>query len=115
MKTLTCLIMFVALLAACGGKVDTQVTTVSTTIYFTAPGDDGDSIGCATTYDFRYSTEATLTEAAWPTAKQVTGEPVPKCAGAKETVFVSGLPYATKIFFALKTIDDVGNTSPSTT
>lgn len=56
-------------------------TINSVTITWTSPGDDG-STGTATTYDIRYST-ATITEANWNSATQVSGEPSPKAAGQK--------------------------------
>ncbi len=76
---------------------------------WTAPGDDG-STGTATTYDIRYST-STITEGNWASATQSTGEPTPQVAGTVQTLRVSGLDWNTTYYFAMKTSDEVPNTS----
>ncbi|MBU1046500.1 fibronectin type III domain-containing protein [Patescibacteria group bacterium] len=84
-------------------------TTSSINLTWTAPGDDGTS-GTATNYDIRYST-ATITEGNWASATQATGEPTPSVAGTSESMTVSGLSPSTLYYFAMKTSDEVPNTS----
>jgi hypothetical protein len=86
-----------------------QPTTTSLTLAWTAPGDDGVS-GTAYQYDIRYST-ATITDANWGSALQVTGEPSPSVAGTLQTCTVTGLAEGTKYYCALKTSDEVPNWS----
>ncbi len=76
---------------------------------WTAPGDDGNS-GTASLYDLRYHT-ATITEANWDSAVQVSNEPVPHVAGTPETCTVVGLNESTSYYFAIKTADEVPNWS----
>ncbi len=85
------------------------VTTSSIVVTWTAPGDDASS-GTATTYDLRYSTSA-ITSGNFDSATQVTGEPTPSVAGSSETKTVTGLSSGTTYYFALKTSDEVPNTS----
>jgi len=84
-------------------------TTSSVYLLWTAPGDD-ELEGTAESYDIRYYSEP-ITDANWPIASQFDGEPAPKPAGRVETVNIDGLDESTKYFFAVKTTDDVGNTS----
>ncbi|MBI2926487.1 MAG: S8 family serine peptidase [Verrucomicrobia bacterium] len=84
---------------------------VSVTLTWTAPGDDG-SGGTAYAYDVRYRTDGPVTEANWATATPATGEPNPQPAGAAETFIVEGLAPQTTYYFALKSLDEAGNTSP---
>ncbi len=84
-------------------------TTNSVTLSWTAPGDDGIS-GTAASYDIRYST-ANITEANWASATQVSGEPLPQIAGTNQSMTISGLSTATTYYFAMKTSDEVPNTS----
>ena len=84
-------------------------TSNSVTLNWTAPGDDG-STGTATTYDIRRST-ATITDANWASATAVTGEPAPQVAGTAQSMTVSGLSASTTYYFAMKTADEVPNTS----
>ena len=85
----------------------------SLTLTWTAPGDDG-SIGIATSYDIRYSTSA-IDESNWDSATQVTGEPAPAGAGTVQNMIVSGLSPSTTYYFAIKTSDEVPNTSAIST
>ncbi|GEM_PF-4230855 len=85
------------------------VTSSSIVVTWTAPGDDG-STGAATTYDLRYSTSA-ITEGNFSSANQVSGEPTPSIAGSAESMTISGLSPSTTYFFAMKTSDEVPNTS----
>jgi len=84
-------------------------TTSSLVVSWTAPGDDA-STGTATTYDLRYST-ATITDGNFASATQVSGEPTPSVAGSSESKTVTGLSQGTTYYFALKTSDEVPNTS----
>ncbi|MBI5742653.1 MAG: fibronectin type III domain-containing protein [Candidatus Niyogibacteria bacterium] len=84
-------------------------TQTSINLNWTSPGDDG-STGTATTYDIRYST-ATIIEGNWASATQVTGEPAPQIAGTNQSMTVSGLSAGTTYYFAMKTSDEVPNTS----
>ena len=86
-----------------------EITTSSTTLTWTAPGDDG-SQGTASQYDIRYSTSE-ITEATWNSATQCTGEPTPQTAGSSENFTVTGLTPDTTYYFALKTADEVPNWS----
>lgn len=84
-------------------------TSNSINLVWTAPGDDGNT-GTASSYDVRYSTSA-ITEANWSSATQAIGEPTPSAAGANESMTVSGLVSDTTYYFAIKTSDEVPNTS----
>lgn len=84
-------------------------TTSTIDLDWTAPGDD-DSTGIATSYDIRYST-STINDGNWSSATQVSGEPTPSAAGSSESMTVSGLLANTPYFFAIKTSDEVPNTS----
>ena len=85
-------------------------TSTSVSLAWTAPGDDG-TTGQATTYDLRYSLAPIVTSTNWNAATQVGGETPPKLAGSPETFTVNGLTPANTYYFAIKTIDDVGNIS----
>ncbi len=76
---------------------------------WTAPGDDG-STGTATTYDVRYST-TNITAGNWAGVAQATGEPTPSIAGTAESMTVTGLNIDTTYYFAIRTSDEVPNTS----
>ena len=84
-------------------------TTSSIFISWTSPGDD-DSSGTATTYDLRYST-ALITDGNFTSATEVSGEPAPQIAGTPQSMTVSGLSASTTYYFAMKTSDEVPNTS----
>ncbi|WP_135555545.1 fibronectin type III domain-containing protein [Paenibacillus cymbidii] len=95
--------------AAVANLAASNATTVSAKLTWTAPGDDGNT-GTATSYDIRYSS-STITSGNWASATQVTGEPAPAAAGASQNMTVSGLSPSTTYYFAMKTSDEVGNTS----
>lgn len=84
-------------------------TINSITLTWTASGDDG-LIGKANSYDIRYSTSL-ITEANFGQATKVVGEPKPQSQGSTETFRVTGLSYSTTYYFALKVLDNVGNSS----
>ena len=82
-------------------------TTVD--LSWTAPGDDYDT-GTATTYDIRYSTSP-INEGNWASASVSTDEVAPNVAGISESVTITGLSGSTLYYFAIKTADEVPNTS----
>ncbi|MDD5110053.1 MAG: Ig-like domain-containing protein [Patescibacteria group bacterium] len=67
-------------------------------------------IGTAVSYDIRYSTSA-INAGNWAAATAATGEPAPQVAGTAQTFDVTGLSGGTQYYFAMKTTDDVTNTS----
>lgn len=95
--------------AAISNLTSNNPTSNSIDLSWTAPGDDG-SIGTATAYDIRYATSP-ISEANWATALQLSGEPTPQVAGSSEFVTVTNLSSATAYYFAIKTSDEVPNTS----
>lgn len=92
----------------------TDLTTSNPTggsvrLTWTAPGDDA-STGTATSYDVRYATSQ-ITGSNWDSASQASEEPSPQAAGLSESFRVSGLNSDTRYYFAIKTSDEVPNTS----
>jgi hypothetical protein len=77
---------------------------------WTAPGDDGGA-GTATTYIVRYADSPIVSEFGWLAAIDVDGEPIPQPAGSSESMTVSGLTPGQTYYFAIKTQDEVPNTS----
>ncbi|UCD64952.1 MAG: fibronectin type III domain-containing protein [Candidatus Zixiibacteriota bacterium] len=88
---------------------ETDSTSTSITISWTAPGDDGNN-GIAAQYDVRY-TYSELTESNWESATEATGEPSPQTAGTTESWTITGLTEGTRYYIALKTADESGNWS----
>jgi len=84
-------------------------TSGSIYLSWTAPGDDVDT-GTAASYDIRYSTSS-ISVANWSSATRVTGEPTPKAAGTLQSITVTGLAPETTYYFAIRTLDEVPNTS----
>ena len=84
-------------------------TSISITLNWTAPGDDGNE-GQATEYDIRYSTSA-ISDVNWNLASQVESESDPQLAGSAEQFAVPRLNPNTLYFFAIKTRDDDSNWS----
>lgn len=89
-------------------------TFTSVTLTWTATGDDR-NIGAANSYDVRYSTSF-ITDANQDAATQVIGEPKPKSSGSGETLTIpssafNALSFNTTYYFALKVMDNVGNSS----
>ena len=80
------------------------------TLSWTAPGDD-ESEGSASTYDLRYATTPITDEAAFEAAMSATGEPFPKSSGTTQSTKVIGLDPESVYHFALKSLDNVGNSS----
>lgn len=95
--------------AAIANLATTGSTAVSVGLSWTAPGDDGSS-GTATAYDVRYALSP-ITAGNFTSAVQVAGEPTPAAAGSPQSMSVSGLSVATTYYFAIKTRDEVLNTS----
>ncbi len=86
------------------------------TLKWTAPGDDG-NYGTATSYEIRYSTSIFESDSDFqsgtsvPYVDQKTGNK-PLQSGSLQRVDVDGLDPTTVYYFALKTTDDSGQTSP---
>ena len=77
---------------------------------WTAPGDDG-STGNASSYLIKYAVTSIANDTQFNTASDVSGEPSPSVAGTSESMTVSGLNPGTTYYFAMKTLDEVPNTS----
>jgi hypothetical protein len=101
--------LFAVGLAATVPVVAQDATTTSITLYWTAPGDNGQS-GTAATYDIRYSV-LLITESNWDNAVQVANEPTPQSAGNSESFTIEGLEPNTTYYFAVKAGDEVPNWS----
>ena len=87
-----------------------SITQISISLSWSAPGDD-ENTGTAASYDARYSVSS-ITEANWNSATELSGEPIPKVAGAPQSAYiVIGLSPATTYYFAVKTADEVPNWS----
>ena len=84
----------------------TQTTIV---LSWTSPGDDN-TTGTATSYDVRYSTSA-ITSENFASATQFVQSVSPLAAGGSESLTVTGLTANTLYYFAVKTADEVLNTS----
>jgi len=95
--------------AAVSDLVASNPSSSSIDLAWTARGDDG-ATGTATIYDIRYSTSL-ISEGNWATATQATGEPIPSLSGSAESMTVTGLSATTTYHFAIKILDEVGNTS----
>jgi hypothetical protein len=93
----------IALSAAAG----TAAGTVELT--WIAPGDDG-TTGTASGYIVRYNATP-ITEDNWNASTDVAGVPSPSPAGSPESMTVSGLMPRRQYHFALKSQDEVPNTS----
>ena len=84
-------------------------TETSMDLAWTAPGEDG-STGTAWAYDVRYS-KSTITDGTWAAATLVSLEPGPLGPGSTQSMTVTGLDDSTTYYFALRTLDEVGNPS----
>ena len=89
-------------------------TTNSTTLVWTAPGDDG-TIGRASKYDLRYSANAisgTDTLSWWNAATIVNmTSKLPSTSGAADSMVVSGLTSGVRYYFVIRAADEVPNWS----
>lgn len=98
------------ILSARSAFADPAVTaTISQTLKWTAPGDDGVT-GRATRYDLRYSL-LPITPNTFASAAAAAGLPTPASPGTQQQVTISGLDATASYYFAMKTVDDVGNWS----
>ncbi len=82
----------------------------SVNLSWAAPGDDGAS-GTAAAYIIKQSTSNITSDALFNAATTVAGAPAPAVAGTTHNVTVSGLSAGTTYYFAIKTQDEVPNTS----
>lgn len=89
-----------------------SVSEASATLYWTAPGDDGDR-GQAFLYDMRCSTRPIGDDTSiwWRTADTISGEPRPSPGGHADSCRVTGLISGRIYYFALRTADEVFNWS----
>jgi hypothetical protein len=78
-------------------------------LVWTAPGDDG-LAGKADHFEVRLSTSP-ITDSNWDSAWLIGSTPAPLPSGQRQSLIVRGLSRGTTYYFALKSIDDVGNTS----
>ena len=85
------------------------VASNAVALTFTATGDD-DSEGTATSYDIRYSLN-TITAANFGDATSANISVTPQPAGETELISVSELSFSTTYYFALKVVDENGNSS----
>jgi hypothetical protein len=86
---------------------DTGSTSLG--LRWTATGDDG-AVGTATLYDLRRSSspiDSLNFAAATPLAL-----PAPQVAGSTETAQISGLPFSTGCYFAIRAVDELSNPGP---
>ncbi|NUN48410.1 MAG: fibronectin type III domain-containing protein [Candidatus Brocadiae bacterium] len=89
----------------------TAFSSVSATLRWTAPADDGDSGGAASSYDLRYST-APIDEAGFEAATPVTGVPAPGEPGDEQSCTIGDLTPGQTYWFALRASDEVPNVGP---
>lgn len=85
-------------------------TTSSAVLDWTAPGDDG-PVGTASSYDVRYATFPITSDAEFDEATAAPSPPTPSLAGTPETLTVGNLESGVTYYFAVKTSDEVPNTS----
>ncbi len=88
-----------------------EVTPNSFTIYWEAPGDDG-NVGTADHYEFRWSALAFTEDIFGAQALITTGVPVPLPAGTMQTLTVGGLTPERDYWIAGKAWDDEGLDGP---
>ncbi len=91
-------------------RVLEPVGQVLARLRWTSSGDDWFD-GSAVNYDIRYF-HRPLTAANWDSAQVCTDEPTPSPAGLLQSFSVRGLSGGQGYYFALKAIDDAGNSSP---
>ncbi|WP_022835170.1 T9SS type A sorting domain-containing protein [Salisaeta longa] len=89
---------------------DGQAIAVS----WTAAGDDGQERR-ASAYDVRYATRPIQSTADFAAATPLTNPPQPSTPGATDRATVDGLAQGVPYYFAVRVIDNVGNTSALTT
>ncbi len=86
-----------------------QVGPATVSLSWTSPGDDS-TIGLASSYDIRYDT-VPITEGTFSQALEARSAPDPAVSGSSEGYIVSGLTPGTGYYFAVKSYDEVPNTS----
>ena len=91
-------------------RVEGTITSALVPLAWTAVGDDG-VLGLASSYDLRYSTSP-IDAASFEAATVVLTDP-PLPPGSAESLNVTGLTPNTRYYFALKVLDDAGNSSLS--
>lgn len=79
------------------------------TLNWTSSGDDG-TIGNATYYEIRYNV-VPITDSNWENSVVVNGVQTPSIAGTIENHIVANLNPNQQYYFAIKTVDEVGNIS----
>ncbi len=88
----------------------TGTSQTSVSLQWVAPGDDGNS-GFASSYDLRYS-QSIINQSNFDSATPLTiGVPIPDTAGTLQSFDVLGLISGVSYYFALKSLDDMGNQS----
>ena len=105
---------FIVLVGAVSAPRQAHAQTVSATLLWTAPGDDG-VVGRATRYDIRYSSNAisgTDTTSWWNSATVVntTGK-TPATSGAPDSMVVAGLTPGVRYYAIIRAADEVPNWS----
>ena len=91
----------------------TEIGAHTVELRWTAPEDDGDA-GRPSRYDLRYSFHP-IDEASFPTAQKVPGLPTPAVPGESERMMVLGLDEVRIYYFAIRSVDTAGNSSPIST
>ena len=86
------------------------VANTSIEFIWKAPGDDG-TVGTATSYQIRYSTQEIKDDATWNTATVAPNPPLPAPVGTAQTYTLSNLVQGTLYYAAIKATDDASNTS----
>ncbi|MCK5399002.1 S8 family serine peptidase, partial [bacterium] len=76
---------------------------------WTSPGDDGSS-DTATRYIIKYNT-VNITDGNWTSSSALSNLPAPKIGGSSENLTVTGLTEGQLYYFAIKTEDEVPNSS----
>ncbi len=96
--------------AAISNLAVSSPTSTTLQLTWTAPGDDG-TTGTATSYDVRYSTTPITDNTTFAAATAVTGVTAPQIAGSVEQLTLTGLVASTTYYVAIRTRDEVPNTS----
>ena len=107
------LIITIVLMFLTNGCSDSksETVTIQTMRTFTATGDDG-TVGTASQYDLRYSTNRDSLTNHWGNCSAIPGLPTPNIAGTAETLFINLTVETDKTyFFAIKAADEVPNWS----
>jgi len=89
-----------------------DINPFSAVISFTSPGDNSTSGECVK-YHIRYSEKGEIsTEDAWSSAEPFYNRFIPKIAGKKESLRITGLESQTRYFFCVRAEDSAGNLAP---